>query len=216
MVLSPTHRLFDQNGSLLSNILQFFNDLYGPPASPSTPGLIRVGEDPCARQLFCRCHPRSADRPHTRSRPCVEGGIAYDQLRHQGPIRPISGQSCHDNTAQLSSRVRSVEIKTDLVVPIAIEFRATSFFHLCSGFNVSFSWIRKVTNRTFPTCLRGLISLLTVSPIITSICGMSSDRSSPGRSSPASWPLYRRALSTRASSARNRRARSGRSAPPPP
>ena len=39
--------------------------------------------------------------------------------------------------------------KTDLVVPLAIEFRAASFFHLYSGFNVSFSWIREVTNCTF-------------------------------------------------------------------
>lgn len=37
---------------------------------------------------------------------------------------------------------------TELVLPLAIEFRAASFFHLYSGFGMSFTWNRDVTKHT--------------------------------------------------------------------
>ena len=40
------------------------------------------------------------------------------------------------------------ESQTELVLPLAIEFRAASFFHLYSGFGMSFTWNRDVTKHT--------------------------------------------------------------------
>ncbi len=39
--------------------------------------------------------------------------------------------------------------RTELVLPIAIEFRPASFFHLYSGFGVTFTWNRSVRKNTF-------------------------------------------------------------------
>lgn len=41
------------------------------------------------------------------------------------------------------------ESRTELVLPLAIEFRPTSFFHLYSGFGVTFTWNRNSRRNTF-------------------------------------------------------------------
>ncbi len=41
------------------------------------------------------------------------------------------------------------ESRTELVLPLAIEFRPASFFHLYSGFGVTFTWNRSVRKSTF-------------------------------------------------------------------
>ena len=38
--------------------------------------------------------------------------------------------------------------RTRLTLPIAIEFRAASFFHIYSGFGVNFTWIRESQKRS--------------------------------------------------------------------